>query len=158
MIGCALILSVLLAIPFTSLYNGKGAKASLGLETREEYLERLLPDAAALHWANKNLPQGSRILLIRENNAYILDHDYIWGDAAMQGIIDYKKLGPGSLYDELKLNRITNIIINRAIKCANPKDESSHCPDIKELLETPITSGKIHQLYTKNEVFVYQVK
>ena len=153
----ALLLSVLLAIPFTALYNGKGAKVTLGLETREEYLERLLPDAATLHWANKNLPEGSKILLVRENNAYLLDHKYLWGDAAMQGIIDYKSLGPGSLYEELKRNGITHIIVNRAIKCSDPKDESTHCPDVKELLETPITKSRLLQLYVQNEVFVYQV-
>lgn len=152
-----LFVSILLSLPFTILYNGKGSMAVLGLESRQQYLERLLPNAETIQYVNDHVPPGSKILLIRENHGFLLNHAYVWGDAAMQGVLDLKQQDPAILLDNIKKLGITHIIVNRAISCQDPQDEERHCPDIQALLHSPQTKDSVNFMFEKNKVTLYQV-
>lgn len=52
-----------------------------GSETREAYLEKMLPDYKAVSYANKNIPEGSRVfLLFSGDRGYYWERDYFYGD------------------------------------------------------------------------------
>ncbi len=52
-----------------------------GNETREAYLEKMLPDYKAVSYANKHTPEGSRVfLLFSGDRGYYWERDYFYGD------------------------------------------------------------------------------
>ncbi|MBI4949537.1 MAG: glycosyltransferase family 39 protein [Deltaproteobacteria bacterium] len=52
-----------------------------GNDTREAYLERMLPDYKAVSYANSRIPEGSRVfLLFSGDRGYYWERDYFYGD------------------------------------------------------------------------------
>lgn len=52
-----------------------------GNETHEAYLERMLPDYKAVSYANRNIPEGSRVfLLFSGDRGYYWERNYFYGD------------------------------------------------------------------------------
>ena len=48
----------------------------LGLETKEQFLERMVQPFSMFSYINKNIPKDQRILMVWENRAFYLDREY----------------------------------------------------------------------------------
>lgn len=85
-----------------------------GQITREQWLESEIDIYPAFKYANNNLPQESKILLLPfENRGYYLDLSYFWGHPFSQRVIKFEKYqNPVLLATELTEMGFTHIIDN----------------------------------------------
>lgn len=82
--------------------------------SKERYLEMSLQNYKTFEYANRKLPDNSRILLFREVRGYYLGKEYIWGDPINQSIIIYDRFkNTGELHKQIVSLGITHIIVNK---------------------------------------------
>ena len=91
--------------------------AALGLESREDYLNRANQGEYEVYaWANKNLPPGARVLSIAEHKAYYLDWAVVYGSLWRNPYIDFQSfLSYWELDQRAREFRIGYVLINTRI-------------------------------------------
>jgi hypothetical protein len=85
-----------------------------GLEGRDAFLSRMLPSYGIFQFANKHLPENSKIFLIYMKNwGFLCDHDY-YSDSMFESYTIQKILShaatPEAVYKELRAHAFTHIL------------------------------------------------
>lgn len=147
-IAVMVLASMLLNLAFPMGYHLKGLPVVLGLESVDEYKERIRPVYPAFRYINGNLPQGSRLAMIGEIHAYWSDVPFVYECAAMQGILRYETSTAQEIYDAMKGQGITHLLLNHRVP---------FCPTLdKKLREEPFLS-KVHVMYSANDAEVLKL-
>lgn len=82
-----------------------------GKLNRHQYIERFRPEYAAIQFANKTLPPGSRILgLFLGNRSYYIDVDLIFGDSFFRNTLMHQG-SAREIADILRQKEITHILV-----------------------------------------------
>ncbi|MBN1383339.1 MAG: phospholipid carrier-dependent glycosyltransferase [Elusimicrobia bacterium] len=84
-----IIIPLVYRFPLTSHSHYKRLPMVLGMETREEYLQRSLAVYPVFSWMNRNLGSDSRILIIGDIRCFYSDLPYVWSCPVSQAYIDY---------------------------------------------------------------------
>ena len=122
--GIALMLMV------CAVYNAKFIPVALGLQTREDFLERYAYLYESYAYANRHLAMESKVLLVGVwDQAYYLDREYVWSNPFKQGYIDYLSMRTEQdLLRRLREIGITHILYRRAGPEATDISSSSETP------------------------------
>jgi hypothetical protein len=120
----ALFLVIIMFVTSCLVFNGfhiardfikiKPMRVIIGLESRDAFLSRTLPSYSMFQYANKNLPQNSKIFLIYMKNwGFLCDHDY-YSDSMFESYTIQKILSqattPGAVSKELQAQEFTHIL------------------------------------------------
>lgn len=100
------------ARPLGSVPPTKSVRVIFGLETRTDYLRRVLPRQAIVERVNQ-LPRESRVLLLGLNDAYYLDRDFIRGFPVEQPLFDPSALPtPEAMAQRVADLHVTHLVVN----------------------------------------------
>lgn len=106
---------------------------------RDRYLELVINHYPIFSWMNKNLSPSDRILFLREVRGYYLRRPFLFGDAQVQGLIDYVSIkDAAALRARLLQLGITHILFNANIfpvSSSNPDLVRHHLQLTKELMD-----------------------
>ena len=89
-----------------------------GIEHREEYLSRVMPDYAVVAWANRNLPEDAKVLFFfTGDRGYYWERRYGYGDRLGGNLIGLVKDSPSAkaMAERLKSMGYTHIFIHNAL-------------------------------------------
>jgi len=93
--------------------NTKDLVVALGFESVDSFYERQAPVYKPSKFINSNLPENSRILLVREVKGFFLERDYVWDNPSTQVYINHSEFqNEDDYYEELKKLGITHIMVN----------------------------------------------
>ncbi len=122
-----------------------------GLETKEQYLRKMINSYQATEYVNNNLDDTARILLIGDRS-YYLEKPFISGPG-YHGYIDYHSFKrPQEFLDRLEELGVTHILLN-TIKEAKSGAFLKLLASNKDFL----SPNNFMLLYEANEAYVYQV-
>jgi hypothetical protein len=126
----------------------------LGLESRESYLSRTLPDLfPAIQFVN-TLPPGSRIAFLQEVRGYYADRDYFWANPLQHTLIPYETLPDGRAWTTFLAKRlgITHVLLNEIL--ARGSEETAWY----RLFRDALASGALRPLYQVRGVGIYVIQ
>lgn len=84
-----MIIPLVYRFPLTSRSHFKRLPVVLGMETRENYLQRELEVYPMFAWINQNLSNDTRVLIIGDIRCFYCDRDYVWSCPFSQAYINY---------------------------------------------------------------------
>jgi hypothetical protein len=120
-------------------------KVAIGLETREQYLERRVDVYSAIDFANRNLGDGAKIMTM-DSRGYHLDKPYLVGAKLFQGYIRFDEINDLSqLSNMLQSYGITHILTQ--------EDTGKSVIPFWDKLKLNMTL-----LYSKNGYYLYKLK
>ena len=145
-----LALSVLLGLLTGLMLAMVGAKAALGLESRDAYLSRTLDVYDAEAFINDSTPKNARILIFDDARGFYLDRDYMWANPGHHEMTPWKSFKTGKdMVDYFMKEGFSYALINW--KFANGKDLH------QQLIADAIGHGLIREVYGSNVVSVYEL-
>ena len=131
---------------------------AIGCEDRETFLSRMLPSYNIFQFANKNLPEHSRIFLIYMKNwGFLCEHDY-YSDSMFESYTIQKILSrsptPSAVHRELRARGFTHIMYDVNYVYGNL---STFSPEEKSLF---FSFQKGHLSLVKNDgsYFLYSIQ
>jgi len=153
------VFSFIFSLAMSGLIYQNQANVALGLESREDYLSRNLDIFDVFNYANNNLNNTDKILLIGEARNYYLDLEFQEGDPVRQGVLNYRIIDEKQLEKWLKEEEISYIIVNRNY-FVNISDEKlnlyGYTSYSADLIENFMQNTEL--AYEKNNVFLYEIK
>lgn len=155
LIGFILGFSYLLHLSIFSLMMYPTWSVALGIEDREEFIERAFPTYRAYKFINQNLPQNSKIALLGEPRGFYLDREYLWADPGHHTLIPYESFKTvKELIEGYKKMGFTHILINRLFAPGNPKSDKP----LDKLLVNPFDCPYIEPIFGGGNVYVFKIK
>lgn len=134
-------------------------KVAFGVESREDYLSENIDSFETFNYANSNLEQNDKILLIGEERNYYLDINFQEGDPIRQGLIDYRNINETELKIWLDKEKITHLIINRNYfeNISNSKlNLYGYTEHSYELIDNFVEKD-CEEIFDKNNVYLYDI-
>jgi len=87
----------------------------LGIQTREEYLNRHFYLSKVFSYINSNLDEDDVILGFNEVRGFLSNPKFVWGSPTLQAYIDYDNLQTrAQMLDRLNETGVTHILINNS--------------------------------------------
>jgi len=157
-ISLFIVFAVLFSIASSFLIYKNQIKAALFLESREHYLSSSLQIYDAFDYANHNLQNSDKILLIGEWRNYYLNIPFQIGDPTAQGVIDYRVLDDKSFIEWIHKQRITYLIVNRRyfVNITDQLNLYGYTKYSADLIENFVKENT-QLIFEKNNVFLYKV-
>ncbi len=143
-----LIFSIITSMIFPILYHGKALNFVFGLESRQSYLSRMLPEYDSINFVNNNLSNNVKIMLINVVHGFYLDKDYVWSGEDMQGVIRFDLLNSSDLINKLKQEKITHLMID---------ESKNNYPKIMNIINKEDFRKNLKFLFAKNNVVIYEL-
>ncbi len=128
-----------------------------GGETREEYLARTLPDYAAIRFANANLPDDARVMLIfAGDRGYYWDREYFYGSrgGGYFARAVRRSADGGELKGQFKTMGATHLFIRDDLLGRFAKD---NLEDHEMERFESFYRRELRRLYTKNGYSLYEL-
>lgn len=126
-----IIIPLVYRFPLTSRSHYKRMPMVLGMETRENYLQRSLEVYPIFAWINQNLSNDARVLIIGDLRCFYCDRDYVWSCPLSQAYINYDLFRSVSDFK----NRLKELnITHAAVFPYQDLDWPKHVKDLKNSL------------------------
>lgn len=112
--GIIILAGTLLVAVHPPVHRGtiKQGQVFLGYYSTDAYITQAQPHYPACQWLNQNVKSPEKVLLFGENRGFYLDVPYLWGDPALQCVIDYTNLrSPQDLAARLRTLGITWLLL-----------------------------------------------
>lgn len=154
-----LIFAFIFSLAMSGLVYKDQIKVSLGLESREDYLSRNIDSFDTFNYANNNLNDENKILLIGEERNYYLNIKFQEGDPIRQGLIDYRNVDSKKLKTWLEKEKITHLIINENyLKNINDLELNFYgYTEYSYNLINNFSKENCEGIYDKNNVYLYEI-
>lgn len=129
-----------------------------GNETREAYLEKMLPDYKAVSYANRNIPEGSRVfLLFSGDRGYYWERDHFYGDRMgklLKGMV-LSSNDADAFRAKLRAIGITHLFFNDELfeKFLNDNFKGDDLERVAAFF-----NGHASRLYSANGFSLYEIK
>jgi len=150
-----LLLALLYHFPGLKRSYYEAWKITLGLKSREAYLQQRVPMYPVSQFLNQALPAQSKVLLFRELVAYYIDIPLVWGDPTLQGWINYDAIPDAStLLRELRTKGVTHVL-NSTRSFSPLVDERYYSRRITDLMENVLQQGR--RIYARDGFEVIQL-
>lgn len=128
-------------------------KVVLGLEEKDEFIQRVFPTYNVYKFINENLPKEAKIALLGEPRGFYLDREYIWADPGHHTLIPYEKFKtPWDMLLFYKKMGFSYVLVNRRFARGNPQSSK---PIDKFLLNPYIYSEEV---YNYDDVYLFKIK
>jgi len=125
-------------------------RATLGLESAENFLSRNLDVYDAEAFVNTELPADARLVVFDEVRGFYLDREYMWGNPGHHELVPWRSFESGADMVEFFRSRgFTHALINWRFADL----EALH----QRFIVGALSSGKMVELFAANRVSVYEL-
>lgn len=136
---------------FNSVYliylGHKKFPVSLGIMSREEFLEKYFDNYSTFQFMNKYLPKNSKVFFINDNRAYHLNRSFIIGSYNYNFFKFTERYPPQSRYKKIHQIGVDYLFFNGNFPS----------PEIEKLIISDLKRKYLKLIYHKNNVFLFLI-
>lgn len=129
----------------------------MGIQTRDQYLERALDIYSAQKWMNSNLPVGAKVALFGDTRGFYLERSYVWADYGHNAEFSREHNSANDWVHYLIHRGVTHAMVNYAFLPPPDKARGSAA-----LLYEAVDAGLLRRVYPGGDaparVVVYEIR